>query len=304
MRIAYLGTSPFAVAVLRRLANSPHRPALVVTPPDKPRGRGRRLASPPAAQAADELGLDLHQTESVNLDSTVAAIQAVGADLGVVCAFGQLIQDPMLSELEMLNVHPSLVPRWRGAAPIERAIMAGDARSGVSILRVTAGLDSGPVALQEGVAIGEGEGFGGLSARLAELAGEVSLRALDLREAGGLEFEEQDESHASYARKISPDERRLDPARSAIELERTVRALNPHIGAYLELDGGRRLGVRAATAMSAEGPEPGRLAAAGTSLLLGCRQGPLRLDVLQPPGKRPMPADAYLRGHAVPSLAA
>ena len=304
MRIAYLGTSPFAVAVLRRLANSPHRPALVVTPPDRPRGRGRRLASPPAAQAADELGLDLHQTESVNLGSTVAAIQAAGADLGVVCAFGQLIQDPLLSELEMLNVHPSLVPRWRGAAPIERAIMAGDARTGVSILRVTAGLDSGPVALQEGVAIGEGEGFGGLSARLAELAGEVSLRALDLREAGSLEFEEQDESHASYAGKISPDERRLDPARSAIELERIVRALNPHIGAYLELDGGRRLGVRAAAAMSAEGPEPGRLAAAGTSLLLGCRQGQLRLDVLQPPGKRPMPADAYLRGHAVPSLAA
>jgi methionyl-tRNA formyltransferase len=256
------------------------------------------------AQAADELGLDLHQTESVNLDSTVAAVQAAGAELGVVCAFGQLIQDPLLLGLEMLNVHPSLVPRWRGAAPIERAIMAGDARTGVSILRVTAGLDSGPVALQEAVAIGEREDFGGLSARLAELAGEVTLRALDLREAERLEFEEQDESHASYARKISPDERRLDPAQPAIELERTVRALNPHIGAYLELDRGRRLGVRGATALSAEGSGAGRLAAAGTSLLLGCMQGQLRLDVLQPPGKRPMPADAYLRGHAVPSLGA
>jgi methionyl-tRNA formyltransferase len=304
LRIAYLGTSPFAVAVLRRLADSPHRPALVVTPPDRPRGRGRRLASPPVAQAADELGLDLHQTASVNLDPTVAAVRGAGAELGVVCAFGQLIQDPLLSELEMLNVHPSLVPRWRGAAPIERAIMAGDGRTGVSILRVTAGLDSGPVALQEAVAIGEREDFGGLSARLAEVAGEVSVRALDLREAGSLEFNEQDESHASYARKISPDERRLDPVRSAIELERIVRALNPHIGAYLELDGGRRLGVRAATAVSAEGPEAGRLAAAGTSLLLGCVQGQLRLEVLQPPGKRPMSADAYLRGHALPSLAA
>jgi methionyl-tRNA formyltransferase len=256
------------------------------------------------AQAADELGLDLHQTESVNLDATVAAVEAAGAELGVVCAFGQLIQDPLLSKLEMLNAHPSLVPQWRGAAPIERAIMAGDQRTGVSILRVTTGLDSGPVSLQEAISIGEREDFGGLSARLAELAGEVCVRALDLRETGSLEFEEQDESHASYARKISPDDRRIDPARSAIELERTVRALNPHIGAYLELDGGGRLGVRAATAVRADGPEPGRLAGAGTSLLLGCMQGQLRLDVLQPPGKRPMPADAYLRGHAVPSLAA
>jgi methionyl-tRNA formyltransferase len=256
------------------------------------------------AEAATELGLDLHQTESVNLDSTVEAVQAAGAELGVVCAFGQLIKDPMLSELEMLNVHPSLVPRWRGAAPIERAIMSGDERTGVSILRVTAGLDSGPVALQEPVAIGEREDFGALSARLAELAGEVIVRALDLREAGRLEFVEQDESQATYARKISPDERRLDPERSAIELERTVRALNPHIGAYLELDGGERLGVRAATATTAEGPEPGRLAAARNSLLLGCARGRLRLDVVQPAGRRPMPADAYLRGHAVPSLAA
>jgi len=252
LRVAYLGTSPFAVAVLRRLADSLHRPVLVVTPPDRPRGRGRRLAPPPAAQAASELGLALHQTESVNLDSTAEAVRGAEADLGVVCAFGQLIKDPLLSELEMLNVHPSLLPRWRGAAPIERAIMAGDKRTGVSILRVTAGLDSGPLALQEQVEIGEREDYGALSARLAELAGELALRALDLCESGMLESAEQDESEATYAEKISPDERRLDPARSATELERTVRALNPHIGAYLELDGGERLGVRAATPQSGD----------------------------------------------------
>jgi methionyl-tRNA formyltransferase len=256
------------------------------------------------AAAADELGLDLHQTESVNLDSTVAAVQAAGAELAVVCAFGQLIQDPLLSELEMLNVHPSLVPRWRGAAPIERAIMAGDERTGVSILRVTAGLDSGAVALQEPLEIGEREDFGALSTRLAQLAAEVTVRALDLHEAGVLQFAEQDESQATYAQKISPDERRLDPGRSASELARTVRALNPHIGAYLELDRSQRLGVRAAIATLAEGPEPGCLAAIGGSLLLGCAHGRLRLDVVQPPGKRPMPADAYLRGHTVPPLSA
>jgi methionyl-tRNA formyltransferase len=303
LRVAYLGTSPFAVAVLRRLADSPHRPVLVVTPPDRPRGRGRRLAPPPAAEAAKELGLALHQTESVNLDSTVEAVGAADADLGVVCAFGQLIKDPLLSDLEMLNVHPSLLPRWRGAAPIERAIMAGDERTGVSILKVTAGLDSGPVAVSEPVEIGERDDYGALSARLAELAGELVLRALELRESGELEFTEQDESEATYAEKISPDERRLDPSCAAADLECTVRALNPHIGAYLELDGGERLGVRAATADAGDSPGPGRLVADGGSLLLGCADGRLRLDVVQPPGRKPMPGDAYLRGHAVPSLA-
>ena len=114
MRVAFLGTSEFAVAVLRRLADSPHRPALVVTPPDRPRGRGRQMAAPPAAEAASELGLELLQTESVNLPDAVEAIQATRPEVGVVCAFGQLIKDPLLSELEMLNVHPSLLPRWRG----------------------------------------------------------------------------------------------------------------------------------------------------------------------------------------------
>jgi methionyl-tRNA formyltransferase len=302
LRVAYLGTSPFAVAVLRRLADSPHRPAVVLTPPDRPRGRGRRLAPPPAAQAATELGLALHQTESVNRDSSVAAIRAADVDLGVVCAFGQLIRDPLLSELELLNVHPSLLPRWRGAAPIERAILAGDAGTGVSILRVTAGLDSGPVALREAVEIAARDDYGALSARLAELAGDLILRALDLREAGTLEFTEQDDSKATYAEKISSRERRLDAGRPAMELERTVRALTPHIGAYLELDGGERLGVRAATAEAAGDTAPGMLAAVHGRLALGCAHGRLRLDVVQPAGRRPMSADAYLRGHRLPSL--
>src|SRR5215208_3378400 len=199
----------------------------------------------------------------------------------------------------MLNVHPSLLPRWRGAAPIERAIMAGDAETGVSIIKVTAGLDSGPIALQEPLEIGEREDYGSLSARLAELAGELVLRALDLRVGGRLELSEQDHSLACYAQKISRAERRLDPARTPSELHRTVRALNPHIGAYLELDGGERLAVRAASAEPGGGLEPGQLAAAAGVLHLGCSSGALRLDVVQPAGRRPMAADAFLRGHAL-----
>jgi len=302
LRTVYLGTSEFAVAVLRRLAASPHRPVLVVTPPDRPRGRGRKLAPPPAAAAAGELGIELHQTGRLSDQASAERIRASGAEVGVVCAFGQLIREPLLSELEMLNVHPSLIPRWRGAAPIERAIMAGDAETGVTIMRVEAGLDSGPVALAERTPIEPADDYRTLSARLAELGGELILRALDLRAAGQLELTDQDDSLATYADKIAPTERRLDAARPAAELERTVRALNPHVGAYLELDGGGRLGVRAASAQDGALP-PGQLAADGRALRLGCGEGVLRLDLVQPAGKRPMPADAYLRGHPPPRVA-
>jgi methionyl-tRNA formyltransferase len=302
LRTVYLGTSDFAVAVLRRLAASPHQPALVVTPPDRPRGRGRRLASPPAAAAAAELGIELHQTDRVSDQGSVERIRASGAEVGIVCAFGQLIREPLLSQLEMLNVHPSLIPRWRGAAPIERAIMAGDAETGVTIMQVEAGLDSGPVALTERTPIERADDYGTLSARLAELGGELIVRALDLCAAGQLELTDQDDSLATYADKITPAERRLDPARPAAELERTVRALNPHVGAYLELDGGGRLGVRAGSAQDGALP-PGQLAADGRALRLGCGEGVLRLDVVQPAGRRPMPTDAYLRGHPPPRFA-
>ena len=302
MRTVYLGTSEFAVAVLRRLAASPHRPALVLTPPDRPKGRGRKPAAPPAAAAARELGLDVYQTDRVSGEESVERLRASGAGIGVVCAFGQLIREPLLSELEMLNVHPSLIPRWRGAAPIERAIMAGDTETGVTIMRVEAGLDSGPVALAESTPIEPVDDYGTLSARLAELGGELTLRALDLYSAGQPELTDQDDSLATYAEKIAPAERRLDPARPAVELERTVRALNPHVGAYLELDGEGRLGIRAASAQDGA-LAPGRLAADGSALLLGCGEGVLRLEVVQPAGRRSMPADAYLRGHPPPRVA-
>jgi methionyl-tRNA formyltransferase len=298
-RTVFLGTSDFAATVLRRLAGSAHRPQLVVTPPDRHRGRGQHTAPPPAAESARELGLPLIQVESVNSSEALERIRAASPEAAAICAFGQLIREPLLSELEMLNVHPSLVPRWRGAAPIERAIMAGDERTGVSVMRVTEGLDSGPVALQSETPIDPTEDFGSLAPRLAALGGELIVRALDLRERGELQFTEQDDSAATYAEKIDPAERRLDPRRPATELARVVRALSPHVGTYLEADGGERLGVRAAAAEEGSGT-PGRLEGGDGSLRLGCAEGVLRLDVVQPPGGRPMPADAYLRGHRVP----
>ena len=300
MKTAYLGTSDFAATVLRRLADSPHRPVLVVTPPDRRRGRGRKLASPPAADVARELGIELHQTPSVNEDASIAALREAKPEAVAVCAFGQLIKEPLLSDHQMLNVHPSLIPRWRGAAPIERTLMAGDEQTGMTIMRVTAGLDSGPVALQERIEVEPDEGFESLAAKLAVLGGDLLVASLDRLAEGGLEFSDQDEDLATYAEKIDPEERRLDPGRSADELARTVRALNPHIGTHLDLADGSRLGVRAAHAV-ADGPHPGALRGNG-ELVLGTGDGGLVLDEVQQPGKRPMAAAEYLRGNEVPSL--
>jgi methionyl-tRNA formyltransferase len=297
VRTVYLGTSDFAAAVLERLAESSHRPALVVTRPDRPAGRGRRLTAPPVADLARSLDLPLDQPDDVNEESARARIAAVEPEVVLVCAFGALLKEPLLSQHDMLNVHPSLLPRWRGAAPIERAMMAGDEETGVAIMRVTAGLDSGPVCLVGREPIRYDDTFGTLSERLARLSGELLVRALDDRPP----FVEQDESAVTYAEKISADDRILDPvAQPAAQLARTVRALAPHIGARLVLPDGSYLGVWGAQLAAGSGREPGTLGNEGGRLLLSCANGSaLELLVVQPSGKRSMPAADYLRGHSI-----
>ena len=279
------------MAVLHRLAGSPHRPGLVVTRPDRPRGRGRRLASPPVADAARELGLELAQPESVNAEEARAQIAAAEPDVVIVCAFGALIREPLLSAHPMLNVHPSLLPRWRGAAPIERAIMAGDATTGVCIIHLTEGLDSGPVLLRAEEAIRPEDDYGALSDRLAALGGDLLVRSLDEAPVPV----DQVEEGVTYAEKITSEDRRLDPARPAVELERVVRALHPHIGAVLELDG-ELLGVRIARVVGAPAGRPGTLDLEGPRPVLGCRDGGLELVRVAPAGRREMSGEDFLRG--------
>ena len=299
MRTVFLGTSPFAAAVLRRLARSEHRPALVMTRPDRPAGRGRRLLAPAVADAAVELGLALDQPDDVNGAGARERIAAVRPDVVCVCAFGALIKEPLLSEHEMINVHPSLLPRWRGAAPIERAIMAGDEQTGVAIMRVTAGLDSGPVALLGHDPIAQDDTFASLSERLQELGGDLLVRALTERPP----FVEQSEQGVTYAEKISPADRLIDgAAASAVALERVVRALHPHVGARVALADGSMLGLsRAAVADDAAPTAAGGLVQVDDRLLLSTRPGVLELLEVQPPGGRAMSARDYLRGHALPA---
>lgn len=300
MANVYCGTSEFAAQVLRIIAGSPHRPALVVTPPDRRRGRGRKVGSPPAAAIARELGIDLHQTTSINEPDSRAAVLAREPEVVAVCAFGQLIKQPLIDELPMLNLHPSLLPRWRGAAPIERALMAGDAETGVCVMRITEGLDSGPVALRERIAVEPGETFGELAPRLALLGGRLLVEALDLLAAGELEerFEEQGDG-VTYAEKIEADERRIDPRRPAAAEALRSRALTPHVGTFASLAGGERLGIRARMAIDAA-PIAHEFAAGEGELVLGCSPGGLRIDEVQPEGGRWMTATDYLRGRPVP----
>jgi methionyl-tRNA formyltransferase len=306
VRTAFLGTSEFAAAVLARLAGSseapgPHRPAIVVTRPDRPAGRGRKLTAPPVADAARELGLEFAQPENVNDPSSRKSIAGWEPEVVVVCAFGALVKEPLLGEYEMLNVHPSLLPRWRGAAPIERAIMAGDELTGVSIMRLTAGLDSGPVCLTASEPIGRQDTYGTLAARLERVGGDLLVSALDMLERDEpLQFAEQDEHSVTYAEKTASADRLLDPAKPAVELERVVRALDPHVGARVELGDGSMLGVRRA-ALAPDAPEGIGAYASDERLLLGCAEGALELLVVQPAGKRPMDASAFLRGHGLPS---
>ncbi len=301
MRTVYLGTSDFAAAVLRRLAGSRHRPLLVISQPDRPRGRGLKTLSPPVAEVARELEIELLQTDDVNQTAALQRVRSARPEMAALCAFGQLLREPLLAELPILNVHPSLLPRWRGAAPIERAIMSGDRCTGASVMRLSAGLDSGPIALQEETAIGPEDDFEVLSAKLEALGGELLVGALELSAEGRLQLEEQDEQGATYAEKIAPAERRLDPSRPAVELACVVRALTPHIGAYLEISGGGRLGVRRARPVDVS-VKTGDVRAEWGALLLGCGRGALRLEVVQPQGGKPMAVDAYLRGHPLPRL--
>jgi methionyl-tRNA formyltransferase len=293
MRTVYFGTSDFAVTVLERLASTPHRPVLVVTRPDRPRGRGRHVGPPPVAEAAERLGIELIQPENVNDDEARARIAAAEPEEICICAFGALLKEPLLSRHQMLNVHPSLLPRWRGAAPIERAIEAGDEETGVTIMRPTRELDAGPLCLQRAEAIRPDDDYGALAGRLALLGGELLVEALDTRPV----CHQQPAEGATYADKIQPDERRLDPERRPDELERRVRALTPHVGAYVELPSDGRLGVLRAGLGRADELRPGELAVRDGRLLYGATSGSLELLEVQPEGRRAMAAADWNRGH-------
>jgi methionyl-tRNA formyltransferase len=274
VRVVYLGTSEFAAAVLREIGEGPFRPALVVTRPDAKQGRGRRIAPPPVADAARELGIELDQPASVNDPDAVARIDAVEPEAVVLCAFGALVKDPLLSRYDILNIQPSMLPRWRGAAPVERAIMAGDDETGVSIMRLVADLDAGPVYARRAVPIEPTDDYASLARRLQRTSVDLLTGVLDDRPEPTPQPDDDD--LVTYAEKLTAEDRTLDLARPARENVDVVRALHPHIIARVVRPGGEFVGVHQARVGDGGAFEP---------------------LVVQPPGGRPMPYADYLRGH-------
>jgi methionyl-tRNA formyltransferase len=301
LRLVYYGTPDLAVPPLRRLARDGRAPLLVVTRPDKPKGRGLAPAASPVKQAALELGLPVATPARAGAPEEIARIRALHPDLLVVAAYGQIFPPELLAaaRLGALNVHYSLLPRHRGAAPVQAALLAGDVETGVTTMWMTEGLDEGPVFLARPAAIAPGENAGALGARLAALGAECLAESLDRIDAGAIERHEQDSTRATMAGKVRAADARLDPGEAPEALARRVRALAPAPGAYLLL-GGDRLLVLAAEAGAA--PAGGR--PAGTVLALdrargveiALERGSLWLSRVKPAGRREMTGAEYANG--------
>ena len=269
-RIGVAATAPLGADVLERLAEK-HDVAFLITRPDRPRGRGRRVGAPPAKETAERLGIEVRQPERLDESVELGDVDAV-----VVAAYGALIPESLLDRALWLNVHPSLLPRWRGAAPVERAIMAGDSETGVTIHRTTPELDAGPIAAQRAFPIGPDDDAGSVY----EQAGALAATLLDDVLPDAPDFRDQPSDGVTYAERLVAEDRELDWERPPEELLNRIRALSPHIGARGRV-GGRRLTIWRA-----------RPAGEGAVLVAGG----LELVEVQPEGRRRMTGEEYLRG--------
>lgn len=287
-RIVFAGTPEFAAASLQALIDSEFVPIAVLTQPDRPAGRGKQLRASPVKELAIENGIDVMQPTTLKDDDVVAQLAVLDADIMIVAAYGLLLPQNVLDipRCGCLNVHASLLPRWRGAAPIQAAILAGDEQTGVCLMSMTAGLDCGPVFAETALEIGAGETAGELHDRLATAGGELLVEQLSDILAGNMVEREQDESLATYAPKIKTSDAEIDWQRPASELARLVRAYNPVPGAYFMFDEQRIKCWRAQVAAGEHGAPGQVLSADSEGVVVACAEGALRLLELQRPGKR------------------
>jgi methionyl-tRNA formyltransferase len=298
MRIAFLGTPDFAVPALAALVEAGHQVAAVYSQPPAPRGRGHVLTPSPVHAYADSLGIPVRTPASMRDPAEIAAFEALGLDAAVVVAYGQILPRQVLEapRLGAFNLHASLLPRWRGAAPIQRAIMAGDRTTGVQVMRMSEGLDEGPVLLSEPVRIGPLDTAGALHDRLAPLGAALMVRALAGVAHRAIDETPQAEEGATYAKKIRPKEAKIVWTRPAVEVDRQIRGLSPFPGAWC-LAPGERGPVRVKALLSrvedGEGA-PGEVL--DGALLIACGTGAVRLLRAQREGKAAQDADAFLRG--------
>ena len=304
LKVIFAGTPDFAAVHLQALLDSEHRVVAVYTQPDRPAGRGKKLLASPVKQLAQQHQIAVYQPQSLRDEAAQAELAALGADIMVVVAYGLILPQAVLEtpRLGCVNVHASLLPRWRGAAPIQRAIEAGDAESGVAIMQMEAGLDTGPVLVESRCPITPRDTGGSLHDKLAGLGGPALLDALSQLSAGSAAPQVQDDSAANYAAKISKEEARVDWQRPAAELERQIRAFNPFPVCWTtcsDSKGEQRLRVYSAQLeRGCHSDVPGTiLAADAEGILVACGREALRLQLLQLPGKKALPAGEILKGY-------
>jgi methionyl-tRNA formyltransferase len=298
LRLAFMGTPDFAVPILRALIEAGYGVVAAYTQPPRPAGRGHRAQPSPVQRAAEAAGIPVRTP--AKLDAVEQAnFQALALDAAVVAAYGLILPKPVLEapRLGSLNVHASLLPRWRGAAPVQRAILAGDGETGVTIMQMDEGLDTGPMLLAERVGIGPETTATTLHDQLAALGARLILRALRGLADGTLAAHPQPAEGITYAKKLAREEGRIDWSQPAVDLERRVRALNPAPGVWFER-GGERIKVLAATvAQGSAAAPPGTVVDA--DLTVACGADALRLRRLQRAGRAPVDAAAFLRGYAL-----
>ena len=293
-RLVFAGTPEFAQISLQALVESGRTPVAVLTQPDRPAGRGKKMTASPVKQYAESQDIPVLQPTTLRDEAVVAELRALRPDVFIVAAYGLILPQNVLDipTRGCLNVHASALPRWRGAAPIQAAILAGDETTGISLMAMTAGLDCGPVYHIDEVSIGEAETAGELHDRLAELGGRSLVEHLDAIVAGAMAATAQDESLATYAPKIEKQDAALDWSLPAEELARRVRAYNPFPGAFC-FAGDTRIKVWRATAANGS-DEPGKvLQSDRDGVIVACGAGLLQLDELQLPGKRRVTAHEF-----------
>lgn len=301
MNIVFMGAPAFAATILDALVAAGHRILSVYTQPPRPAGRGHRLQPSPVQILAERHRLQVRCPARLRDPVVQAEFAALGAEAAVVAAYGLILPPPMLTapRLGCLNVHASLLPRWRGAAPIQRALIAGDDQTGITIMQMEEGLDTGPILLQRVLPIGPGTTAAGLTEALARLGGELIAKALEKAAHCRLTRRPQPPEGVTYAAKLSREEGRLDWRLSAAELERRVRAFDPWPGAFFDY-AGEQIRVLAASAVSAPSAQPaGTVLDAGLSI--ACGSGALRPTRLQRPGRAALDAADLLRGFPIPA---
>jgi len=297
MRIVFIGTGEIGAPTLRALLNSEHEVAAVVTQPDKPVGREQRIEPPPIKKEIATSGIPVLQPPRIKDPQAIEEVRRLTPDVIVVAAYGQILPREVLEipRLACLNLHASLLPRWRGAAPIQAAIAAGDSETGITVMYMAEGLDTGDILLQRSVEILPNDTGGSLHDRLAQVAPEALLESLQLVAAANAPRIPQDNAFATYAPKLKREHGQIDWSESAEAIERKVRAYNPWPGAFMKVDG-QNLKVFSASVVDLNG-EPGEILRSDKDLIIATGKGALSLTEVQLEGKRRMIAAKFLRGH-------